>query len=33
MDQNCGYKELIKVKVISDPDPEDYIESIRSIER
>jgi hypothetical protein len=33
MDQNCGYKELIKVKAISDPNPEDYIESIRSIER
>ena len=33
MDQNCGFKELIKVKVISDPNPEDYIESIRAIER
>ena len=33
MDQNCGFKEIIKVKVISDPNPEDYIESIRSIER
>lgn len=33
MDQNCGFKELIKVKAISDPNPEDYIESIRSIER
>lgn len=33
MDQKCGFKELIKVKAISDPNPEDYIESIRSIER
>jgi hypothetical protein len=33
MDQNCGFKELIKVKAISDPNPEDYIESIRAIER
>ncbi|HLP13122.1 MAG TPA: hypothetical protein VK177_14390 [Flavobacteriales bacterium] len=33
MDQNCGYKELIKVKAISDPNPDDYIESIRAIER
>lgn len=33
MDQNCGFKEFIKVKVISDPNPEDYVESIRSIER
>lgn len=33
MDMNCGFKELIKVKVISDPNPEDYIESIRQIYR
>jgi len=33
MDQNCGFKEFIKVKVISDPNPEDYVESIRSIEK
>lgn len=33
MDQNCGFKEFIKVKVISDPNPDDYVESIRSIER
>ena len=32
MDQNCSFKELIKVKVITDPNPDDYIESIRSIE-
>lgn len=33
MDQNCGYKELIKVKVITDPNPEDYVESIRGIQK
>ncbi|HYG51538.1 MAG TPA: hypothetical protein VD905_11585 [Flavobacteriales bacterium] len=33
MDDHCGYKEIIKVKAISDPNPDDYIESIRSIER
>jgi len=33
MDNKCGFKEFIRVKVISDPNPEDYIESIRSIER
>lgn len=33
MDQKCGFKELIKVKVISDPNPEDYVDAIRSIER
>lgn len=33
MDYKCSYKELIKVKVITDPNPDDYIETIRSIEQ
>lgn len=33
MDRSCGFKEFIIVKAISDPNPDDYIEPIRSIER